>query len=94
MRTRQQHCILCIAGRIREKGTMQMKTLITGSSTRTIRAQELLGRHGISAQIKRLDSAGDGCVRGLRVEDGQVGRAVGLLSENGIPIRGIAENSR
>ena len=71
-----------------------MKTLIIGSSTRTIRAQEILGRNGISARIKRLDSTVDGCVRGLRVEDGQVGRAVRILAENGIPVRGTAEDLR
>ena len=71
-----------------------MKTLITGSSTRTIRAQEILGRHGINAQIKRLDSNADGCVRGLRVEDGQVSKAISLLNENGIPVKGIAETGR
>lgn len=76
------------------KGLIAMKTLIIGSSTRTIKAQEILSRNGISAQIKRLDSARDGCVRGLRVEDGQVGRAAKILAENGIPVKGTAEERR
>lgn len=68
----------------------RMKMLIIGSSTRTIRAQELLAGHGISAQIKRLESSAEGCVRGLRVEDGQADRALRLLRENGIPPKGIS----
>jgi len=76
-----------------EKGMITVKTLITGSSTRTIRAQEILHRHGISARIKRLDS-GDGCVRGLLVEDGQAARAVRILADNGITVRGTAEGGR
>jgi len=66
-----------------------MKILIIGSSTRTIRAQELLVKYSIHAQIKRLESSVDGCMRGLRIEDGQVDRAVKLLKENGIVPRGI-----
>ncbi len=65
-----------------------MKTLIIGSSTRTIRAQELLAKHGIASQIKRLEGSAEGCVRGLRVEDGQVGRALRLLTDNGLAPRG------
>ena len=76
------------------KGLIAMKTLIIGSSTRTIKAQEILGRQGISAQIKRLDSTVDGCVRGLRVEDGQVGRAIRILADSGIPVKGTAEVGR
>lgn len=64
-----------------------MKTLIIGSSTRTIKAQDTLRRHGINARIKRLDSARDGCVRGLWIEDGQTERAIGILAENGIPVK-------
>jgi|GEM_PF-1547302 len=71
-----------------------MKMLIIGSSTRTIRAQELLARHGIHAQIKRLESSTEGCVRGLRIEDGQVPRAVRLLTEGGISPRGVSEVGR
>lgn len=68
-----------------------MKLLIIGSSTGTIRAQELLLKSGVSSQIKRLDNTVDGCVRALRVEDGQVSRAVMLLAKNGIAVRSVME---
>lgn len=71
-----------------------MKMLIIGSATRTIRAQELLRVSGVSAQIRRLDNPVDGCVRALRVEDGQVSRAVMLLAKNGIPVRSVEEAAR
>ncbi len=71
-----------------------MKTLIIGSSTRTIKAQEILRRHGISAQITRLDSVGEGCIRGLRLEDGMVSRAVSILVDSGIPVKGAPEAGR
>lgn len=71
-----------------------MKTLNIGSSTKAQRAQDVLRRQGISAQIKRTDSMREGCVRGLRIEDGQVDRAMRILSENGITVRGITEAGR
>ena len=63
-----------------------MKILTVGSSTRTMRAQEILRGNGIITRIKRLDSSGEGCARGLLTEDGQVSRAVELLRQNGIPV--------
>ena len=71
-----------------------MKTLNIGSSTKAQRAQDVLRKHGISAQIKRTDSQREGCVRGLRLEDGQVDRALKILRENGIAVRGITEAGR
>lgn len=68
-----------------------MKMLIIGSATRTLRAQELLLRKGISARIRRLDNPSDGCVRALQVEDGQVSRAKTLLADGGIPVRRVEE---
>ncbi len=64
-----------------------MKTLITGSSTRTIRAHEALKKHGITARIRRLDSTGEGCARGLAVEDGQADKAIRILADMGIRVR-------
>ena len=71
-----------------------MKTLIIGSSTRTIRAQEILQRQGIYSKIQRLNSAADGCIRGLQVEDGQAVRVVKILAENGVPVKGTTDGAR
>ena len=69
-----------------------MKLLIIGSATRTIRAQELLLSHGISARIRRLDNPAEGCVRALRVEDGQVSKAKTLLAQGDIAVRRVMED--
>lgn len=68
-----------------------MKMLIIGSATRTMRAQELLGRNGISARIKRLDNPSEGCVRALLVEDGQSTRARAVLADGGITVKRIED---
>ena len=68
-----------------------MKMLIIGSSTRTMRAQELLMHKGIAARIRRLDDPSEGCVRALLVEDGQAGRAKALLAEGGINVRRVED---
>lgn len=68
-----------------------MKTIAVGSSTRTMRAQDILKSHGINTRIRRLDRTGDGCTRGLLVEDGQAARALRLLTESGIPASLLTE---
>lgn len=70
---------------------MQMKLLMIGSATRTLRAQEVLLSGGISARIKRLNNSTDGCVRALQIEDGQVSRAVTMLAKAGIPVRNVED---
>jgi len=70
---------------------LKLKMLIIGSATRTMRAQELLGRHGIFARIKRLDNPSEGCVRALLVEDGQSARAKSLLADGGIAVKRIED---
>lgn len=72
---------------IKMRGMIKMKWLVIGPQTRTARAQELLGRAGISSQRKKLTETAEGCVYALGVSDAAAARAVVVLEGAGIRSR-------
>ena len=68
---------------------MNRELIFIGSITRTMRARDLLKKHGITARIERqsADLTNEGCGYGIIVVDGDTDRAKDILIEHGLKNR-------
>ena len=61
-----------------------MKQIVTGSVTRTAKAQELLKKSGIASKSRKITERAEGCIHLLEVSDSDAQAAVVILRNAGL----------